>query len=379
MKYKIPFIEPIIRTVVGFLMVIIIGSYLTGFQGKIVLFILLILGLNLFQSGITGFCGLEKLLHIFGFKSEIDEIKKLNKLYKEAAEAQLTYASTLNLLDKVMIELGSGFIILNATENWDILTNLNLDTVLKENKTRFPDFIHPEDRGKLEKELVKLFNSAPKTIFNVRFKLLNNINNKGDIWLEGKFCLIETDNGNVIRAILNDITENHLKEQNIAHLALHDPLTDLPNRIFLKEKMQIAKSFADRNNKRIACLFIDLDNFKKINDTFGHQIGDELILRISQLLNDNKRTHDTLIRWGGDEFILIASDLKNTADASIISQKIINNVKVDLENSKFAEVSLSIGIAVYPDHADNMDKLIERADDALLFCKSHGKNNYYYC
>lgn len=176
-----------------------------------------------------------------------------------------------------------------------------------------------------------------------------------------------------------EIEEVKKARQSLDYMAHFDHLTGLPNRILLKDRVDQAIYHAQRNRRMIAVLFLDLDNFKVVNDTLGHTCGDELLKCVAQRISDCLREEDTAVRLGGDEFIVLLSDLSDTKDAAKVATKI-----VDLLASPFVidrhemYASASIGISIYPHNAKNMEGLLSTADGAMYYAKKLGKNNYQF-
>ena len=166
-------------------------------------------------------------------------------------------------------------------------------------------------------------------------------------------------------------------ERRMWHHANLDPLTSLPNRGLFNQQLEHIVSYAKNNNQKAALLFIDIDNFKDINDSFGHAVGDKLLKTVSDAIKNSIRDGDVLARTGGDEFVLILRDLKSIEDANSAAKKILNAVR----NHKFndtIETTLSVGISVYPDDAKHPEELLRNADTAMYAAKALGKNNYYF-
>ena len=161
----------------------------------------------------------------------------------------------------------------------------------------------------------------------------------------------------------------------IRDMALHDALTQLPNRVLLEDRIELAIAQAKRNHKKVAMLFIDLDNFKQINDIQGHKVGDQLLIEVSMALKSRMRPYDTLARWGGDEFVVLLPDLHQVGDACQVAEKLVKSVQTRLKSQRNMHTTLSIGIAVYPDDADCTESLLMQSDKALFHSKAEGRNN----
>jgi diguanylate cyclase (GGDEF)-like protein len=161
----------------------------------------------------------------------------------------------------------------------------------------------------------------------------------------------------------------------IRTMALHDALTNLPNRVLLEERINFAIAQAGRLNNKVAMMFIDLDNFKQINDIQGHKVGDQLLVAVSNALRSQLRPYDTLARWGGDEFVVLLPDVNDTQDVRTVAEKLMQALQRDLLPEQNLHTTLSIGIALYPDDADCTESLLMQADKALFHSKSEGRNN----
>lgn len=177
--------------------------------------------------------------------------------------------------------------------------------------------------------------------------------------------------------IVRDITERKMAEEKLTQMALYDQLTGLPNRRNFFEKLEFSISNAQRTKSMVALLFVDLDGFKKINDTMGHAMGDHVLKEVAQRLQDNTRDSDTAARVGGDEFTVILNNLQNIDDAASIADKIITaiNQPIVFDEHSF-HVGASIGISIYPDHTEDINALLNAADAAMYRAKDNGKNKY---
>lgn len=167
--------------------------------------------------------------------------------------------------------------------------------------------------------------------------------------------------------------------QSLDYMAHFDGLTDLPNRTLLKDRAEQAISHAQRHGGKVGVLFLDLDNFKVVNDTIGHSSGDILLKKVAQRLTHCLRDGDTAARFGGDEFIVMLPDLADIRDAATVASKILESLRPPLQiEGHEVFVSVSIGISIYPLNSKDMDGLLADADGAMYHAKKLGKNNYQF-
>lgn len=179
--------------------------------------------------------------------------------------------------------------------------------------------------------------------------------------------------------IARDITDRKQAESLMRFQAYHDLLTGLPNRSLFRDRLSLAISHAKRSHSKVAVMFLDLDRFKIINDTLGHNIGDQVIQAVSRRISECLREGDTLSRFGGDEFTLLLPNIKSQTDASIICKKIISELKQPffIEDNELY-ITGSIGIALFPDNGQKIDHLIQNADIAMYYTKTRGKNGFQF-
>jgi diguanylate cyclase (GGDEF)-like protein/PAS domain S-box-containing protein len=187
--------------------------------------------------------------------------------------------------------------------------------------------------------------------------------------------------GGVIGAVMvtHDVTVARELSQKLARLALHDSLTDLPNRTLLNDRLDQAMMRARRGGSTVAVLFIDLDRFKHINDSLGHPVGDELLRSVAQRLQACVRSSDTVSRQGGDEFLILLADVVHPHDAAVCAEKITAALEAPHRIAGHdLRISASIGIATFPHDADDAETLMRNADFAMYQAKYSGRNNYQY-
>ncbi len=180
-------------------------------------------------------------------------------------------------------------------------------------------------------------------------------------------------------SIFSDITNIKESQERLDYLAHHDPLTELPNRLLFNARLEHAVKHAYRKKRQLALLFLDLDNFKIINDNYGHAVGDEILRAVGVRLSNTVRLDDAVARNGGDEFTMLVEGIEEPADAALVAEKVINVFSEPFEcHGKEYLVSASIGISIYPDDADTPDELIQKADIAMYRAKDSGKNSYEF-
>lgn len=166
-------------------------------------------------------------------------------------------------------------------------------------------------------------------------------------------------------------------KQRIRHMAEHDPLTDLPNRRQLQSKLDLAIAFAKRSGKMVAVMFIDLDGFKAVNDSMGHQAGDDLLKEVAQRLRHGTRDSDLVARMGGDEFVVVLSEIDSRDDATVLASKLNELIAKPITiDGKSVRISTSIGISIFPENGKSGEELLGKADDAVYQAKAGGKNQY---
>jgi diguanylate cyclase (GGDEF)-like protein/PAS domain S-box-containing protein len=199
--------------------------------------------------------------------------------------------------------------------------------------------------------------------------------------IERKVTPIQDQDGNVTGAVVtfHDVTAARAKSLEMSHLAQHDPLTDLPNRVLFNDRLTQAIALAERQGKQLAVLFVDLDHFKKINDSLGHDVGDKLLQSIAGRLIACVRRSDTVSRLGGDEFVVLLAQVEHAEDAAYTARKILRALAAPhLIDNKNLDISVSIGVSTYPSDGQDAEGLMNRADNAMYEAKEHGRNNYQF-
>ncbi|QFR48619.1 EAL domain-containing protein [Sulfurimonas lithotrophica] len=268
---------------------------------------------------------------------------------------------------------------------YDVTTNkLNLSDeiyrilgIKKKSNLTFSSFLNLTYKDDLNDVLNTINNAIEKgSVFNIKYRIQLHNNKIAYVRTKGK--VRKKSSGDIkLTAVTVDITKDTHNEQMIERLAYYDSLTNLPNRILFKDRVKSAISNAKRHKNKIAIMFLDLDNFKIVNDTLGHSVGDKLLIHVAKLLSSILRENDTISRVGGDEFTILLTDIQSEEDAQKIAKKIFDSLQGEHEiDFHRLLISTSIGIAIYPDSALDIDKLIRNADTAMYEAKKADKNNY---
>lgn len=201
------------------------------------------------------------------------------------------------------------------------------------------------------------------------------------IWISENAHAVCAPDGGLLyyEGTVEDITERHRYQSVLQHQATHDPLTGLPNRNLLQDRLQQAVQLARRQNSKVALAFVDLDNFKVINDSLGHAAGDQLLIEIAGRLRQSLRGIDTVARYGGDEFVLIIGEQVSSDATRQLLERLLASVQAPLILEGHAlRINCSIGVSVYPDDASDLDGLLRVADVAMYHAKKTGKGQYYF-
>ena len=227
-----------------------------------------------------------------------------------------------------------------------------------------------------------------KTMWNI---LIRDGQWRGEIWNRRKngeiypawenINIVKDEQGHVTNyvAIFSDISVFKESEERLAHLAHHDTLTELPNRLRFIANLEQAIESGRRREQKVALLFLDLDRFKSINDAHGHSIGDQLLKVIAERLKTCVRAEDTVARLGGDEFTVVLTELAQAEDAGLIADKIIKSVSMPVSlGAQTIDTSTSVGIGIFPDDAMDGEGLVKAADTAMYHAKAMGKNNFQF-
>ncbi|MBK7003382.1 MAG: EAL domain-containing protein [Rhodoferax sp.] len=315
-----------------------------------------------------------------------------SRLRYQGQDAVLTTFAPINSIKRLEARLRLWATIFEATsesilvldhKNTILLANAALVRVtgyrIEELIGRDPDFLQSQETGS-EHPASFVQRVAEKGSWQGEYVLRKKNGSVAPQWLVLNTVRDEQGDTSHLIALFVDISERKEQEEKIRHLAHHDALTGLPNRLLFDERLRMSLQQAERHQERVALLYIDLDRFKNINDSMGHHVGDGLLQSVAQRLTESVRAGDTVCRQGGDEFVVILNAVENVQEvAQVVERRLIPHV---LRTHHIGDVALhiscSVGIAIYPDDAQDMVGLMRNADVAMYSAKSSGRNNFQF-
>ena len=236
------------------------------------------------------------------------------------------------------------------------------------------EIVFEEDRQHVRKSVEAILKGQAQSFF--MFRVMTNQDKIK--WILGSVALIHMNEKKAVLGNFVDLTEGRVMQ-----LAYNDPLTGLANRKLMMDRLEQAIVSAKRRNSRLALLFLDLDEFKDVNDTYGHKVGDRLLIEIAEKLKEVvRRENDTIARIGGDEFLILLTDISQRSQIDTVIdhlfKKFIEPVTIGSPPLEI-KVNFSIGIALFPEHGENSDTLIHHADSAMYQVKkAQGKNHFLF-
>ena len=312
-------------------------------------------------------------LHFVGILRDITEKKQIASKLKESEE-RFRLAFDSSAIGMAIISNDGYFIQVNKAlcnilgyEEYELLT------------ANFQTIIISQDRENAVKMRQGLLEGSIKY-----FKSEERYHHKNGktVWLFLTHSIIRSveNNSPYFVVQVQDVTDQKRSQEELAYQAFYDSLTGLANRSQLEHGMTTLINATKRNHKRFAVFFLDLDKFKTINDTFGHNVGDEILITIAERLKNSIRKTDIAARLGGDEFVLVMTDIENFEYISTFAEKLISLLcqPIKINGNDFL-ITTSIGISIYPIDGNDYQTLLRNADLALYQAKEQGRNNYQFC
>ena len=305
-------------------------------------------------------------MHPFPIEDDLmerDEDEVSNEIHRVMAE---------NLTDLVTIIDRNGKIQYVSPSFEKVLHN-DLPLLQKNN---FFEMIHIDDEVTVRNEITTYVNRTIKTTLKSEFRLCDEMDVEATIISIDEHSLIMKEN-ELILIVMHDISERKDAEKAIYQLAFHDSLTNLPNRRSFMNELRYEIINRSVSMSKLSVLFLDLDNFKQINDQWGHDVGDLVLKEAANRIRSVICPTDIAARFGGDEFVIMLKDVQDEKDVSSIVEKILNQIQNPInEFGRDITLTCSIGAAIYPAHGESPEDLIKNADTALYYVKESGKNDF---
>lgn len=293
----------------------------------------------------------------------LEEVQNEKEKYNTAFNSSPYAILLTRLSDGKIFEVNEGFVNITGYQPSDVIGKTTLDANL---------WLKEEDRLLVAGEL-----SKGNEVHEIEMQFRNK---SGDV-LSGIISskMIIANNEKCILTSVSDITEISKMRQKLQDMAMRDALTGLPNRTLFYDRFIIAKANAQRNNKSVAIVSLDIDHLKSINDHWGHDAGDKVLVASSNRLSGLLRAADTVARFGGDEFMLLITEIGNKNDAGKIAGKINECLSQPISiGENTVRLTASIGISIYPEDGSDIDVLIKKSDQAMYRVKENGRNNMQF-
>lgn len=309
---------------------------------------------------------------LHGFAQDITERRRIEEVM---VESEARYRSVVDNIREVVFQADAEgrWTFLNPA--WEEITGYSVHETLGK---PFHGFVHPEDRPGSDREYQALMR-GDKGISRSELRYLTR---QGDFrWIEVNLRVTVDEAGQPVgcAGTMRDVTEQREAERKMLQLAHYDPVTGLPNRILALDRLEQLLKASRRTGELVAVLFLDLDHFKKANDTLGHEAGDELLKEAARRLLDDVRERDTVARFGGDEYLILLGGLEHAAHAQPITEKLLESFRDPFHLlGRELMLTASVGIAIAPTDGTSAQDLLRNSDMAMYQSKVEGRNTYHY-
>jgi diguanylate cyclase (GGDEF)-like protein/PAS domain S-box-containing protein len=314
----------------------------------------------------------QRPLHILGVMRDITERKQAEELIRQGEEKYRTILESIQE-GYFEVDLTGNFTFCN--DSMSRLTGCSKEELLSMNHKQFTN----EENAK---EVFHAFNEVYNTGKPSKGFDWQVIRKDGvEAFIEASITLQKDSSGKPtgFKGMIRDITERKRMEQQLNYMATHDILTGLPNRLMFSQLLNHAIRSAQRHKKQLAVFFIDLDRFKTINDSLGHEAGDRLLKEMARRFKRSLRAVDVVGRLGGDEFVIFIEEVEEFRQVEIVAHKLLSSaIKPMVLTGEECRVTASIGISIYPRDGEDEQSLTKNADIAMYFAKEEGKNNYQF-
>lgn len=283
--------------------------------------------------------------------------EKFAKIFRSSPSAIMLSRET----DGRIFDVNGGFLEMTGYAFEEIVGKTLFETKLWGDDREYADIFSVLSRDKGARGIESVFRRKTGESISVLFSA-------DVIVIDGEQCILST---------FSDITEQSRLRRQLHEMATHDPLTGLPNRRLFDERAADAFARAMRHNRKLAIMSFDIDDFKHINDTNGHAVGDEVLRQAAVRLNDALRATDTVARLGGDEFVALIEEIRGRSDASSVAFKLLELFRRPFAvGGKEIRIRVSIGVALYPENGETLEVLLKKSDDALYRAKEMGRDTW---
>ncbi len=318
------------------------------------------------------------------FLAIVRRITQDDALVRELKESVHNYDALSETISEVIVRLDEHFTIIFVNSAVKRVFGYTREELLGRHfRTLFPKTVFDRYKSEFTKYFFIDFEHRRKSGLKRSIETLGMSKNRGVTPVEISFGNSRNYNGRSVTCIIRDISQRKNTERKLRHLAFHDKLTGLGNRDLFNSDIGVFLKHGGAKEAYGALFFLDLDGFKQVNDTFGHDFGDKLLVRTAQRIRGSLRESDAIYRFGGDEFVILINTLKKSSEAALIAQNLLNEIQrpyylESMGTNTVVTIGVSIGIAMVPENGKTISELVKNADLAMYSAKTSGKNRFVF-
>ncbi len=311
-------------------------------------------------------------------------ITQEDALLKELKESAHNYDALSETISEVILRLDEKFIIIFVNSAIKRVFGYSREEILgKHFKVLFPKSVFERYKAEFTKYFFIDLDHRRKSGLRRSIETLGKSKNRGITPIEISFGNSRNYEGRSVTCIIRDISQRKNTERKLRHLAFHDKLTGLGNRDLFNSDVGLILKNNDHEETHAALFFLDLDGFKQVNDTFGHDFGDKLLVRTAKRIRGSLRESDAIYRFGGDEFVILIYNVTKNSEAALIAQNVLNEIQrpyylESLGTTTVVTIGVSIGIAMIPENGKTISEIVKNADLAMYSAKTNGKNRFVF-
>ncbi len=305
-------------------------------------------------------------------------------LVRELKESAHNYDALSETISEVILRLDEHFTVIFVNSAIKRVFGYSREEILgKHFKTLFPGTVFDRYKDEFSKYFFIDLDHRHKSGLRRSIETLGKSKNRGITPIEISFGNSRNYEGRSVTCIIRDISQRKNTERKLRHLAFHDKLTGLGNRDLFNSDMGMIFKSNEQKEKNAALFFLDLDGFKQVNDTFGHDFGDKLLIHTAKRIRGSLRETDAIYRFGGDEFVILINNITKTSEAALIAQNVLNEIQrpyylESMGTTTVVTIGVSIGIAMIPENGNSISEIVKNADLAMYSAKTSGKNRFVF-